>query len=91
MHRATRVRVTLWLTVGAWVMVLPSAQAYIDPGSTTVIFQAVVAGIAAAGTGVAVFWTRIKSVFRRGSGAGAASGAGSASAEAEAERSAGQV
>ncbi len=82
MHRATRVRVTLVLMVGAWLMVLPSAQAYIDPGSTTVIFQAIVAGIAAAGTGVAVFWTRIKSFFRRGS---------SSERSADAERSTEQV
>lgn len=88
MHRAVRVRVTLVLMVGAWLMVLPSAQAYIDPGSTTVIFQAVVAGIAAAGTGLAVFWTRIKSFFRRGSGG---DGAADTSASADAEPSTEQV
>ena len=44
MQRATRVRLTLFLAVMAWLMVLPSAQAYIDPGSTSIIFQALVAG-----------------------------------------------
>ena len=66
MHRATRIRLTLFLTLMAWMMVLPSAQAYIDGGSMTVLFQAVVAGIAAAGTALAVYWTRIKNFFRRG-------------------------
>lgn len=75
MHRATRVRLTLILTVGAWLMVLPSAQAYIDPASGSMIFQALIAGIAAAGTGLAVFWTRLRSLFRRGSGADAAADA----------------
>lgn len=93
MHRATRVRVTVVLTLGAWLMVLPSAQAYIDPGSTTVIFQAIVAGIAAAGTGIAVFWTRIKSFFRRGSGSTSEpeSASESESGSADAERSTEQV
>lgn len=67
MHRGTRVRLTLFLTVMAWLVVLPPAHAYIDPGSTSVILQAVVAGIAAIGTGMAVFWSRITSFFRRGS------------------------
>lgn len=66
MRRATRVRLTLFLAVMAWMSVLPSAQAYIDPGTTTIVFQAIVAGIAAAGTGVAMFWSRIKSFFSRG-------------------------
>lgn len=86
MHRAVRVRVTLILTVGAWLMVLPSAHAYIDPGSTTLIFQAIVAGIAAAGTGIAVFWGRIKAFFDRGS-----SDDGSADSSADAKPSTEQV
>ncbi len=66
MQRSTRVRVTLYLAVMAWLMVLPPAHAYIDGGSMTVLFQAIVAGMAAAGTAVAVYWTRIKNFFRRG-------------------------
>ena len=66
MRRTTRVRLTLFLALTVWAMVIPTAQAYIDPGSTTVVFQAIVAGIAAAGTGVAMFWSRIKSFFTRG-------------------------
>ena len=69
MPRPTRVRLTLFLAVMAWLMVLPPAHAYIDGGSMTVLFQAVVAGMAAAGTAVAVYWTRIKNFFRRGKGA----------------------
>ncbi len=66
MHRSTRIRLTLFLAVMAWLMVLPPAQAYIDPASSSMILQAVVAGVAAVGTGLAMFWSRIKSLFSRG-------------------------
>lgn len=69
MQRSTRVRLTLFLAVMAWMMMLSPAHAYIDGGSMTVLFQAVVAGMAAAGTAVAVYWTRIKNFFRRGDSA----------------------
>lgn len=64
-HRAARVRLTLFLAVMAWLAALPSAHAYVDPGSVSVVFQALIAGIAAAGTAVAMFWSRIVGFFRR--------------------------
>ena len=66
MRRAPRVRLTLFLTVMAWMLVIAPAHAYIDPASSSMILQVVVAGIAAIGTGLAVFWNRITSIFRRG-------------------------
>lgn len=68
MRRSTRVRLTLLLTLAAWAMLVPAANAYIDPASTSVVFQAILAGLAAAGTGVAMFWSRIKSLFSRSGG-----------------------
>lgn len=65
MHRATRVRLTLFLAVMAWLMVLPPAHAYIDGGSISIIFQSLVAGFAALGTAMVVFWGRIKAFFTR--------------------------
>lgn len=59
---------TLWLTAAAWLSVVPAANAYIDAGSTTVIFQAVVAGLATAGMFLRVFWRRISGFFSRSSG-----------------------
>jgi uncharacterized membrane protein len=50
-------------------MVVSGAQAYVDPGSTTVVFQAIVAFLAAAGTGLAMFRQRIVTFFRRNSSA----------------------
>lgn len=60
-----RLRLVLGLTVAMWLMVIPVANAYIDPGSTTVVFQAIIAGIAAAGMGLRMFWGRITGFFRR--------------------------
>lgn len=40
---------------------VPSAQAYIDPGSGSMILQAIVASIAAGFAFIGVFWQRIKS------------------------------
>lgn len=68
MRRAPRIRLTLFLTVMAWLAVLAPAQAYIDPGTGSVIFQALIAGLAAAGTGIAMFWSRIVGFFQRGRG-----------------------
>ena len=39
--------------------------AYIDPGSGSIIFQAVIGGAMAAGLALATFWRRISSFFRR--------------------------
>lgn len=58
-------RMVLGLTLALWLMVIPVANAYIDPGSTTVVFQAIIAGVAAAGMGLRMFWGRISAFFRR--------------------------
>ena len=73
MRRATRLRLTLFLTVMAWMLVIAPAHAYIDPASSSFLLSGLVAGIAAAGTGLAMFWQRIVSFFKRDKGAGATS------------------
>lgn len=59
MRRSERVRWTLALMVGAWLLVVPAASAYIDAGSTSFIFSAVVAFAMAAGVTVKSFWHRL--------------------------------
>lgn len=39
--------------------------AYIDPGSGSIIFQALVAGVMAVGFTTRMYWHKLKSVFRR--------------------------
>lgn len=63
-----RIGVTLSLAAILWLAFVPAANAYIEPGSTAVIFQAAVAGLATAGLFLRVFWRRITNFFRRGSG-----------------------
>jgi hypothetical protein len=64
--RATRTRLTLFLAAMAWLGITPAAHAYIDPGSTSMIFSAIVAGFAAAGTVIGVYWHKFRRLFRRG-------------------------
>lgn len=60
-----RVALTLWLTIGAWLLFIPAANAYLDPGSTSVIFGALVAGAMGAGMFLKTFWRRLTGFFRR--------------------------
>ena len=47
---------------------LPAANAYVDPGTGSFVFQAIVGGILAVGLAVKMFWRRIVAFFtRRGS------------------------
>lgn len=52
------------LTATLWLAVLAPASAYIDPGSTSLIFSAIVAGAAAAGMTLRLTWRRIVDLFR---------------------------
>lgn len=54
----------LVLTVSLWMLFVPAAGAYIDAGSVSVIFQAVVAGIAASWMFLKLNWQRVLNVFR---------------------------
>lgn len=60
-----RVALTLWLTVGAWMLFVPAAHAYLDPGSTNLVFGAIVAGAMSAGMAVKLLWRRLTGWLRR--------------------------
>lgn len=47
------------LTVGFFLLVLPTAGAYIDPGSGSFVFQVLVGSMLAAGMAIKVYWRRI--------------------------------
>jgi len=42
---------------------LPNAFAYIDPGTGSIIIQAIIGGLVGVGIAVKVFWFRIKSAL----------------------------
>jgi hypothetical protein len=60
-----RIALTLWLTLGAWMLFIPPASAYLDPGSTSVIFGALVAGAMGLGMFFKTFWRKLTGLFRR--------------------------
>lgn len=68
--RRTTVPELILVTVSIWALVAAPANAYIDGGSTMVLFQWLVAGLAATWFGAKLFWSRIVGRFRRGDQAG---------------------
>ena len=55
----------LYLTVALSLLVVSPAAAYIDPGSGSLVFQAVVAAAVAVPVALAAFWRRITNFFSR--------------------------
>ena len=47
------------------IFVYSNAFAYIDPGTGSIILQGLIAGIAAAGATISIYWTKIKSFFKK--------------------------
>jgi len=44
---------------------ISNAQAYIDPGSGSIIIQAIIAVLATAGTTATIYWAKIKDFFKK--------------------------
>ncbi len=42
-----------------------SSYAYIDPGSGSIILQALLGALAAAGATISIYWNKIKNLFKR--------------------------
>jgi hypothetical protein len=64
--KLSRKSVRIFLVVVAWMTIFPSeALAYLDPGTGSLIVQSVIAGIAAAGFGLRLYWRRIRAWMAR--------------------------
>lgn len=62
-------RTLLLLTALAVAVVPQPAEAYLDPGSGSMLLQVVLGGIAAAGVALRIVWTRVRDAFqKRGEG-----------------------
>ncbi len=48
------------LTLGLWLLVMPTASAYIDPGSGSFVFQVLIGFALTAAVTVRTFWRRIR-------------------------------
>ena len=65
MSTRSRIFTVSVLSLSVMFVVIPAANAYIDPGSGSFIFQAVVGGLLAAALVVKGFWRRIVSFFTK--------------------------
>jgi hypothetical protein len=72
-RRVRRTVLTALWSLAAFLVVTPAASAYIDPATTGTLFSAIVAGLAAAGTALTMFWSRIIGFFRRDPSSGSTS------------------
>lgn len=54
-----------FLVAGFVLLVMPAANAYIDPGSGSYVFQVLVGLVLGAGVALKVFWRRIWTFVRR--------------------------
>ncbi|MEX1112869.1 MAG: hypothetical protein WD603_00400 [Patescibacteria group bacterium] len=60
---------TLTGSIALGILVVPStAHAYIDPGTGSVIIQAIIGGVVAVGFFLKTNWLRVKQLVRRVSG-----------------------
>ena len=64
-NRFTFAAWALYLGLLASMLWVPVANAYIDPGSGSIIFQVVVGAALAISVGLKVFWRRIVGFFSR--------------------------
>ena len=68
MRTGSRIYVLCLLCLAFSLVTIPVANAYVDPGTGSFVFQAIVGGILAVGLAVKMFWRRILTfVTRRGS------------------------
>lgn len=68
MRTGSRIYVLTLLCLAFCFVSVPAANAYVDPGTGSFVFQAIVGGILAVGLAIKMFWRRILAfVTRRGS------------------------
>ena len=65
MNRSSKILTVVTLFLGLQLVFLPAAHAYLDPGSGSFIFQALVGTALAVGLGVKLFWRRIVAFVTR--------------------------
>ena len=54
----------------AAILLAPPADAYLDPGTGSIVVQGVIAAIAAGAVALRLYWKRLKSLFGRKPAAG---------------------
>ena len=65
MRTGSRIMVVGLLCLAFCTVTLPVANAYVDPGTGSFVFQAIVGGLLAAALAVKMFWRRIVAFVTR--------------------------
>lgn len=60
----TRILKTSYFALGFLFLMLKSAQAYIDPATTSYIVQVIAGVVLAGGAAVGIYWHKIKRFFK---------------------------
>ncbi len=47
------------------LLFISDAQAYIDPGTITIIFQGILSAIVAGGVAIKIYWHKLKTFFKK--------------------------
>ena len=55
----------LLLSTSFSILFISSAQAYIDPGTFSIVLQAIIGAVAAAGVAIKIYWYKFKSFFKK--------------------------
>ena len=55
----------LILSLSINILFASKAQAYIDPGTGSIILQALLGALAAAGATVSIYWNKFKNLFKK--------------------------
>jgi hypothetical protein len=66
MNSAQRAIIIALAAIGFSFTVLPTAGAYLDPGTGSMVIQFVVGAVATVGIVIATFWRKITGLFGRG-------------------------
>ena len=67
MHRREKVSIFVAAFLASFLLMSRNAHAYVDPGTGSYVLQMIVAGIAAAGLTLRLFWGRLKLMFKKSS------------------------
>lgn len=64
-HSLTNQMLCRLCSIVALILIAKPAHAYLDPGTGSMLLQSILAVIAMLGSGIAVFWSHLKSLFKK--------------------------
>ncbi len=56
---------TIFILIFFYFILISRANAYIDPGSGSIILQAIIGALAAGGLTIKIYWNKFKNFFKK--------------------------